>query len=89
MNDIRIHRDKKIFRDDKTVKRVCCLWYGLHLHASERYKSKLLFQFTREAANVISEASFTVMTGDCHDELAAMELSMIAVARKSSRFAYI
>ena len=36
--------------------------------------------FTRREADVISEAIFTMMTGDRDDELAAMDLSMIAVA---------
>ena len=33
--------------------------------------------FTRRAADVVSEACFTVMTGDRHDERAAMDFSMI------------
>ena len=36
--------------------------------------------FTRRAVDVISEAFFSAMTGDRDDELAAMDLSMIAVA---------
>ena len=36
--------------------------------------------FTRRTADVISEACFTAMTSDHHDELAAMDLSMIAFA---------
>ena len=36
--------------------------------------------FTRRAADVVPEACFTVMTEDRHDELAAMDLSVIAVA---------
>ena len=36
--------------------------------------------FTRRAADVVSEACFTATTGDRHDELAAMNYSMIAVA---------
>ena len=35
---------------------------------------------TRKAAIVISEACFTAMTGDRYDDVAAMDLSMIAVA---------
>ena len=31
-----------------------------------------------QAADVISDACFTAMTGDCHDDLAAMDLSMTA-----------
>ena len=34
----------------------------------------------RRAADVISEACFIAMTGDRHDEVAAMDFSMIAVA---------
>ena len=40
--------------------------------------------FTRAAAAVIFEACFTAMTGDRYDELAVMDLSMIAVALNSS-----
>ena len=36
--------------------------------------------FTRRAADVVSEACFTAMTGDRHDERAAMDLSMIIFA---------
>ena len=36
--------------------------------------------FTRRTADVISEAGFTTMTGDRHDELAAIDLSTIEVA---------
>ena len=36
--------------------------------------------FTRRAADVVPEACFTAMTEDRHDELAAMDLSVIAVA---------
>ena len=36
--------------------------------------------FTRRAADVVSEACFTAMTGDRHDERAAMDLSMIIYA---------
>ena len=36
--------------------------------------------FTRRAADVVPEACFTAMTKDRHDELAAMDLSVIAVA---------
>ena len=45
--------------------------------ARHRESSMLL---TRRAPDVISEACFTVMTRDRHDELTAMDLSMIAVA---------
>ena len=36
--------------------------------------------FTRRAADVVSEACFTVMTGDRRDERAAMDFSMIIFA---------
>ena len=45
--------------------------------------------FIRRAADVISEACFTAMTGDRHDELAAMDFSMIAVALIPSWFVWI
>ena len=40
--------------------------------------------FTRRAADVVSKACFTVMTGDRHDEQAAMDFSMIIFAQTSS-----
>ena len=40
-------------------------------------------------ANVISVAHFTVMAGDRHGELAAKDLSMIAVALTPSSFLLI
>ena len=40
-------------------------------------------------ANVISVAHFTVMVGDRHGELAAKDLSMIAVALTPSSFLLI
>ena len=38
---------------------------------------------TRRAADLVSEACFTAMTGDRHDELAAMDHSMIADRSRS------
>ena len=35
--------------------------------------------FTRRAADVLPEACFTTMTEDRHDELAAMDLSVISM----------
>ena len=35
--------------------------------------------FTRKAADVLAEACFTTMTEDRHDELAAMDLSVISM----------
>ena len=40
--------------------------------------------FTRRAADVVSEACFTAMTGDRHDERAAMDFSMIIFAQTPS-----
>ena len=40
--------------------------------------------FTRRVADVVSEACFTVMTGDRHDERAAMNFSMIIFAQTPS-----
>ena len=48
------------------------------MHRKE-YQSKPLVVHSK-AADVISEACFTAMTGDRHDDLAAMDLSRIAVA---------
>ena len=45
--------------------------------------------FTRRAANVVSEACFTVMTGDRHDERAAMDFSMIIFAQTPSWLVWI
>ena len=68
----------KVAWDDSAVKLACCDYCGLPLNASERIPEQALF--TRREADVISEAIFTMMTGDRDDELAAMDLSMIAVA---------
>ena len=40
--------------------------------------------FTRKAAIIISAACFTAMTRDRYDDVAAMDLSMIAVALAQS-----
>ena len=45
--------------------------------------------FTRRAADVVSEACFTVMTGDRHDERAAMNFSMIIFAQTPSWLVWI
>ena len=45
--------------------------------------------FTRRAADVVSEACFTVMTGDRHDERAAMDFSMIIFAQTPSWLEWI
>ena len=45
--------------------------------------------FTRRAADVVSEACFTVMTGDRHDERAAMDFSMIIFAQIPSWLEWI
>ena len=45
--------------------------------------------FIRRAADVVSEACFTVMTGDRHDEQAAMDFSMIIFAQTPSWLEWI
>ena len=45
--------------------------------------------FTRRAADVVSEACFTVMTGDRHDERAAMNFGMIIFAQTPSWLVWI
>ena len=45
--------------------------------------------FTRRAADIVSETCFTVMTGDRHDERAAMDFSMIIFAQKPSWLVWI
>ena len=45
--------------------------------------------FTWRVANVVSEACFTVMTRDYHDERAAMNFSMIIFAQTPSWFVWI
>ena len=45
--------------------------------------------FTRKVADVISEACFIAMMGDCHYELAVMDLSIIAVTLTPSWLAWI
>ena len=49
--------------------------------ASERISEQALIFFTRRAADVVSEACFTSMTGDRHDKRAAMDFSMIIFAQ--------
>ena len=52
-------------------------------HSTHRkeYQSKLSVVHSKD---VISKACFTVVTGDRHDELPTIDLSMIAVALTSS-----
>ena len=45
--------------------------------------------FTRRAADVVSEACFTVMTGDRHAKRAAMDFSMIIFAQTPSWLVWI
>ena len=80
MNDSRIHRKKKIARDDSAEISAAVSDVAFHSTHREGYQSKLLVQFTRRATDVISEVCCTVMTGDRPDKLVAMDLSMIAVA---------
>ena len=78
-NERRIHKDMKIAQDDSTVKLGYFVRCGLPLHVSEGYQSKLLVvQSKGVRCNV--KACFIAMTEDRHYELAAMDLSMIAVA---------
>ena len=51
-------------------------------HSTHRkgYQSKLLF-FIRRVADVVSEASFIVMTRDSRDERVAMDFNMIIFAQ--------
>ena len=59
-------------------------------HSTHRkgYQNELLF-FTRRAADVVSEACFTVMTGDRHDKRTAMDFSMIIFAQTPSWLVWI
>ena len=45
--------------------------------------------FTRRAADVVPEACFTAITEDRHDELTAMDLSVIAVALTPASLVWI
>ena len=65
MNDSRIHRNMKIARDaapqnSAAVATVNCHSIGKDIRANSYF-------FTRKAADLVSEACFTVMTGDRHD----------------------
>ena len=75
MNDSRIHRNMKIARNDSAVKLAYWDWGGLPLYASERMLELAPSCSLEAVAGVISEAS--ALTGDRHDEPAAMDLSMI------------
>ena len=75
-NDSRIHRNMKIARNDSAAKLGCSDWYDFPLNVSERISEQSSsYFFTRRVADVVSEACFTVMTGDRHDERAAMNLA--------------
>ena len=83
--DSRIHRNIKIARDGRAIKLGCSDWCCLPLNASERTRlitSNLL---------VVHSACFmfTARTRDRHYELAAMDLSMNAVALTPSWLAWI
>ena len=80
MNDSQIHRNMKIALDDSAVKLGCSDWCGLPPNASERISEKALIVFTLRAADVVSDACYTAMTGNRYDERAVLDLSMIAVA---------
>ena len=78
MNDSRIHRNMKIARDDSAAKLGCSDRCDFQLNASERISEQALI-FSLEGRPIyVSEACFAVMTGDRHDELAAMDLTMIS-----------
>ena len=73
-----------IAQDDSAIKLGCC--DSTH---RKRYQASY-WLFTRRAVDVISEACFSAMTGDRHDELTAMNLSMIAVAlTPSSKYEFL
>ena len=84
MNDGRIQRNMKIARDDSAAKLGCNDRCDFPFNASERILEKALNFFTRRAADVVSEACFTVMTGDHHDGRAAMDFSMMIFAQTPS-----
>ena len=84
INDSRIHENMKVAGDDSAVKQACCdwcMWPSTQRIGKDINASSLL---TRRAVDVISETFFRAMTGDRDDELAAMDLSMIAVAQTPS-----
>ena len=88
MNDCRIHWDMKIARDDSAAKLGCSDWCNFPLNASKDIRARSYF-FTRRTADVVSEACFTVMNGDRHDERAAMDFSMIIFALTPSWLVWI
>ena len=68
----------KIARNDSAVKLGCSDWLsnqriGKVIRASSYFS-------TRRVVDLVPEACSTAMTDDRHDELAAIDLSMIAVA---------
>ena len=70
----------KIVRDNSAVKtRLLRLMRPSTQRIGKDIRASSLL-FTRRTADVISEAGFTTMTGDRHDELAAIDLSTIVVA---------
>ena len=83
----------RIARDDCAVKLGCCDWCGLPLNSSTQRIRKDIrvgsLLLSRRAADVISQACFTAMTGDHHDELPAMNLSVVAVALTPSCLVWI
>ena len=82
------YRNIKIARNDSAVNSasvtnmVSAQGIGWDIRAS-------LYLFTRKAADIISWACFNVMTGDRHDEPAAMDLSPILAALRSSWLVWI
>ena len=80
MNDSRIHWNMKTLVMTALQNSAAVTDVTFHSTHRKGYQSKLLF-FTRRAADVVSEACFTVMTGDHHNERAATDFSLIIFAQ--------
>ena len=89
MNDGRIPRSMNIARERQRGK--TRLQWQMWLSTQRIGKDIRIssYFFTRRAADVVSEACFIVMTGDRHDERAAMDLSMIIFAQTPSCLEWI
>ena len=89
MNDSRIHRNMNIAREWQRGKTRLQwqMWFSTQRIGKDIRASS--YFFTRRAADVVSEACFTVMTGDRHDERAAMDFSMIIFAQTPSWLVWI
>ena len=82
MNDSRIHRNMKIARDDSAAKLGCSNRCDFPLNASERISEQALI-FSLEG-RPMQFLRLAVMTGDRHDERAAMDFSMIIFTQTPS-----